>query len=140
MEISEASEQLSGCEYGDEGSLELFDKMDEHGLVAVFGASDDLMEFRGKIYDELGAYNGTTAYLDSGGLLVNDCDSDECPHFERDKESAQTIEAIWDKNNIPWTYKTSIPHTSFKVMEDGEIYCVGIVFKLCDAAIQKQDA
>ena len=31
-----------------------------------------------------------------------------------------------------WTYMTDIPHATFDVMDDGELYCRGIVFALAD--------
>lgn len=99
----------------------------------MFGASDDLIEFRGAIHDELGA--PTTAYLTSEGLLQNECDSSECPHFEKMKAKAATIEALWCKEEgYSFTYKTDIPHETFEIVEDGEPYCRGIVFSLSDVA------
>jgi hypothetical protein len=132
MTRDEAAKALDGNEYGEEGSRELWKNMADDGLVAVFGASDDLMEFRGAIRDEVGCYNGGTAYLTSAGLIVNDCDDENCPHFARAKEKAATIEAIWDRDGISWQYETEIPHSTFKIKEDGEDYCEGIVFKLSD--------
>lgn len=111
----------------------------ELGLVVVFGASDDLMEFRGAICDELGAYDGTTAYLTPDGLLSNDCESDECPHFEKMKKRAATIDALWcEEGGISWTFRTRIPHATFVIYEDGEQYCRGIVFALSDATTPEQ--
>jgi len=72
MDTKEAAAQLDGSQYGQEGSRELFAAMKAAGLVAVFGASDDLVEFRGAIDDEVGAYGGTTIPLTSDGLLVNE--------------------------------------------------------------------
>lgn len=134
MEAKDAAAQLHGCEYGKEGSKELFAAMKAAGLVAVFGASDDLIEFRGAIYDEVGAYDGGEAFVTSSGLLTNDCDSDRCPHFEHMKKSAQKIVAVWDEDGISWQYRTAIPHVTFDVMEDGEVYCRGIVFALSHVA------
>lgn len=105
----------------------------QHGLVVVFGASDDLMEFRGAIHDELGAYGGTTAYVTQSGLLANDCDNEDCPHFEKMKATAKTIEACWDVEGYSWIFKTDIPHATFEITEDDEPYCRGIVFELAAA-------
>jgi len=91
MSVKQAAQSLDGSEYGREGSRELFAVMKAAGLVAVFGASDDLMEFRGAINDEVGAYDGGTAYLTSDGLLVNECDNDACPYFARMKETAAMV-------------------------------------------------
>jgi hypothetical protein len=103
-------------------------------LVAVFGASDDLMEFRGAIYDEVDCYEGGTAHVTPDGLLRNECDNDGCPYFERRQNTSSTIEASWapDGEDISWVYITEIPHATFTIMEDGEPYCRGIVFDLAD--------
>jgi hypothetical protein len=61
----EAAAELDANQYGNEGSKDLFARMKAAGLVAVFGASDDLMEFRGAIYDEAGCYDGGTVYVNS---------------------------------------------------------------------------
>jgi hypothetical protein len=134
MNAKDLAAQLNGIQYPVRIPKTLTDAAKAAGLVIVYGASDDLMEFEGAIYDELGAYEGATAYLDSSGLLQNDCDNDECPHFEKLKEKAATIEAVWDGGTgYSWTYKTEIPHETFDVLEDGEPpYCCGIVFALAD--------
>lgn len=134
-----AAARLDGDEYGKEGSKELFAAMKAAGLVAVFGASDDLMEFRGAIDDEIGCYNGGTAYLTKAGLLTNDCDSDRCPHFAHTKKTAATIKAKWAEDGFSWSYETDIPYSMFVIKEDGENYCQGIVFALADV-LEKGDS
>ena len=133
MDIHEAAEKLNGNEYREEGSRELFAAMKDAGLVAVYGASDDLMEFSGAIDDEVGCYNGGTAFLTPAGLLENECDNDRCPHFARLTEQAAAIEAVWCGDDYSWTYRTAIPHATFDILEGGEPCCRGIVFHLADA-------
>lgn len=127
---------LNGREIGNEISKAESKQAKADGLVVVYGASDDLMEFDGAICDEVGAYDGTTAHLSSTGLLKNECDSDDCPHYEASLGNAATITAEWcaAEDGPSWTYSTPIPHATFDVMEDGEVYCRGIVFSLADAA------
>lgn len=132
MTPSEAAARLDGNEYRLEGSQGLFEAMKLFGLVAVFGASDDLMEFRGAINDEIACYNGGTAYVTRQGLLTNDCDSENCPHYERSKDSAVPLVAKWDVNGFSWVYDTQIPHETFIIKEGDENYCKGIVFALAD--------
>lgn len=133
MTPKELAEKLTGNEYLEEISGELADEAKAAGLVVVFGQSDDLMEFRGAIDDELGAYDGTTAYLNNSGLLTNDCENNECPHFEKAKAKAVTIDALWaSEGGYSWTFSTKIPHETFEIVEDGEPYCRGIVFRLSD--------
>jgi hypothetical protein len=132
MTPQEAAAKMDGRQYRDEVTDELRAEMKAAGLVAVYGASDDLMEFDGAIHDEVGCYDGGTAYLTGAGILQNDCDNDECPHFLRQKEGAPVIEAKWDVDGFSWKYETAIPHAKFVIKEDGDNYCEGIVFALAD--------
>ena len=92
MNIFEAAKLLDGCEYREEPES-IFKEMKANGLVAVFGASDDLMDIAGAINDETGAPG--VVYFDGAGLLTNSCHDEYCPYFEREKDNAKTIEAIW---------------------------------------------
>ena len=106
---------MDPCEYTEEGSPVLFAQMKAAGLVAVFGASDDLAEFRGAIDDEVGT---GTIYLTKTGLLQNDCDNDDCPYFANmKKKCAATIVPVFADGSYTFTYKTSIPHETFEVIE-----------------------
>jgi hypothetical protein len=139
LTAKETAARLDQNEYRKEGSRELWAEMKASGLVAVFGASDDLMEFRGAIDEELDAYDGTTAYVTAAGMLKSECECD-CPYFKRIQEKAASIEAIWcgtdDGLEFSWTYKTTIPHAKFTIIEscddDTDLYCRGIVFALAD--------
>jgi hypothetical protein len=128
----EAADTLNGNEYREEGSNDLFQAMKRAGLVAVFGASDDLMQFRGAIYDEVGCNNGGVAYVTEKGMLRNECTDDDCPYFARQKLKAAAIFAKWDDGGFSWRYETDIPHVKFIIKEDDENYCEGIVFALAD--------
>lgn len=132
MDKEEFAALLTGRGYRNEITKSEEAQAKASGLVVLFGASDDLMEFRGAINDEVDCYNGGTAHLNSSGLLTNDCENDECPHFEKLKAVAAKIEAVWDQDGYSWIYKTAIPHATFEIVEDGDKYCRGIVFVLAD--------
>lgn len=108
------------------------------GVVVVYGASDDLMEFEGAIRDEFGCYEGGTVRLHAGGILskedidLEDDDDTELLKYAERKAASRTIEAKWDNEGYSWTYKTDIPHVTFDIMEGGEKYCRGIVFNVSD--------
>lgn len=132
------AELLDGVEYPVRISKEMLASAKDAGIVIVYGASDDLMEFDGAIRDEIGCYEGGTAYLTSKGLLTNDCDNDNCSYFAREKKSAAEIKAIWcPPTGESWAYETAIPHETFSVIEDGDVYCTGIVFRLADVPVSK---
>lgn len=139
MNKNEACTLLNGMEYGEEIATEIQQCLKDSGLVAIFGASDDLMEFRGAINHEVYCYDGCTAYLTKDGLLMNKCEEDDCPYFEQIKKQAIKIKALWcAEPDISWTYKTKIPHSTFEIMEDGVIYCRGIVFSLSDIGVEEK--
>jgi hypothetical protein len=123
---------LNGREYGEEITKLEEAQAKNNGLVVVFGYSDDNMEFRGAINDEVSCYGGGSAFISDGDLLPNDheCDCDFCEYKNRIKH-AKKIEAVWGgATDYSWTYATNIPHATFEVMEGSEKYCLGIVFEL----------
>ncbi len=133
MNREKLSDILTGMEYPFSVPENIKEELIHTDLVVVYGASDDLMEFEGAINDEVGCYDGGKAYINKDGMVDNGCNDDDCPYFEQLKEKSTVIEALWcAEDNIPWTYKTKIPHSTFKIIEDGEVYCRGIIFDLCD--------
>ena len=135
MNAKELAALLDGREYS-RRTIDAYEAAmaEVSGLVILIGASDDNMDFHGAIRDQIGCYDGGTAYLTSAGLLTNECDDEDCPYFAKLKAQAATIEAVWADEATPyaWTYKTDIPHVTFEVLEDGFPYCRGIVFSLAD--------
>lgn len=123
MTKEEAANLLNGCEYRSEGSPELFSTMAESGLVAVFGASDDLMEFRGAIDDEAGVWDGSTVGISMQGPSP----------VGTNVGDPTTITAWFERDGYSWTYETDRPHVCFDVLEDGVPYCKGIVISLSDS-------
>lgn len=128
MDKKELARLINGREYGYEPFRDVRQIAKEAGLVIVTGASDDLMEFEGAIYDEGGCFDGGKVFFDRNGVS------------EDGSERANCIKALWcdnialDENGnvITWTYKTDIPHETFMIYEDEEPYCRGIVFDLAD--------
>ncbi|KZL88683.1 hypothetical protein [Clostridium magnum] len=129
MDIKEFANLLSGRQYGKEITKEEEQLAKEFGFVVVFGYSDDVVIFEGAISDEAGCYEGREIYIDSNGIFEG-CEC-ECKYSILAKEKAKAIEAIWGKE-YSWEYKTSIPHETFEIFEDGEKYCRGIVFDIKD--------
>lgn len=106
----------------------------QFNLIVVYGYSDDLVCFDGALIDELGAWSGGTFYYDVELESFMDIEDS----FEGiDLDNALTIEAKWCKNEvdgklIPWTFETNIPHAKFNIIEDGEVFCIGLVIDLND--------
>ena len=137
MDAKDLAAKLNGREYCREITDEEVRQAKEAGLVVVFGASDDLIEFRGAIRDEGDCYDGGTVLIDTKGVLpswdeASESEESAQEYFER-KAKARTITALWAKEpGYSWTYKTDIPHETFEIVEDGEPYCRGIIFNIGD--------
>lgn len=128
MDIKEFAVGLDGVEYGYEFHND-GKRAKDLGFVIVFGYSDDNTEFEGAIKEEAGSYEGATIYLDEIGIF-EECGC-ECSHSVFAKEKCKTIKAVWhDEGPIAWTYETDIPHATFDILEDGEVWCRGIVFNI----------
>ena len=100
------------------------------GIVILYGSSDDLCEMVGAITDEASCFEGGDLFLNDKGFLEDHscCDCQYCG-FESLRRTARKITAHWCKDGIAWTYETDIPHSVFRVMEDGEVFCLGVVFE-----------
>jgi hypothetical protein len=129
MTKKEWAEKLNGREIGDELSRDEEKQLANDNLIVIFGASDDLMEIRGKINDEVSCYEGGFANFINGELYQAECDDECCPHEHRLQEKCFTVEASWGGDTVySWIYKTEIPHQTFNIFEEGKLYCAGIIF------------
>ena len=136
MTAKEFAEMLSGREYGMEITKDEERQAADAGLVVVYGYSDDNVELRGAIDAEVSAWDGGTVYLTKNGTVdspaCDDADSVYCPYYTAARDSAKKIEAVWGKGGVAWTFETDIPHETFNIYEDGELFCVGIVLSVED--------
>lgn len=148
MTVKELAARLDGREYREVPDAEDRRIANESGLVVIYGASDDLFEIDGALHAERGDFEGGVFYLARFGLVEMpvgmDCGDYSCPAYQRlSKEltirqtAALKITAVWhDEGNPCWTYKLEstrdIPHEMFRIMEDGEVYCEGVVLRLED--------
>ena len=91
------AKRLNMLPYRSEAKKEIVEFAKENGIVIVYGASDDLMELDGAIYDEFGCYEGGVCCLDSEGNIL-----------EEMTNNCRTIEAVWcgEGEKFTWTYKT----------------------------------
>lgn len=129
--LQSRAEKLNGRQYREELTSEEEEQLKKDKLVVVFGASDDLTEFRWAINDEVWSYNWADIYFRYKEILVNKCE-DDCPYYEELVKSARwkwyMIRANRWENDVSWSYKTQIKHQTFDVMEDDYIYCKAIIF------------
>lgn len=135
MTAKEMARTLNGCEYGNEMSREDMKLAKENGLVVVYGYSDDCAELEGAISDEVSCYDGGTFYVNKHGLMSDpNCGYSRCEYYQSALQKAKPITAVWCDSDVgaPWSYETDIPHETFNIYEDGELFCVGIVFSMED--------
>lgn len=136
MTKEELAKKLNGNEYGKEISKKLEAEAKKAGLIVIFGASDDLVEFRGAIHNEIRAWQGRIFFLDKHGLLPDRDqieDDKTLEFFFQRRKTAKSVTAEWDSDEgYSWTFETDIPHAKFDIMEDGEKYCRGIIIDIKD--------
>ena len=125
MTKEELASRLNGRQYRFE--ISKAEELEAHasGLIVIFGASDDLLEFRGAIDDEVGAWGGKIVFITPNGLLNNECDDDDCPYFQK-----IVVNAEWDKDGYSWVITSNLSYAPFDILEDGEKYCRGIVINI----------
>ena len=145
MTAKELAAKLTGREVGGELFPDEERDAEEAGLVVVYGHSDDNVEFSGAInvywvlpncggmdFDEV-----VTNYLTKTVILeepecacFEDC---ACPYFAAALVKSKAIRAVWHNEGGPcWTFEAEFPHETFTIMEDGQPWCIGIVFHVDD--------
>ena len=141
MTKEDLAAKLNGRMYLEEMSGQESVDADAAGLLVLFGYSDDNVELRGVIEEEIGAYNGTTLRITRDCVLAQDVDRDDeevlekygvLEEVKRRASEAHKIKAVWGQGAVPWTFETDLPHATFDIVEDDEVFCRGIV-------IDKQD-
>ena len=139
LTIQDVAKRMDGREYGGELPANEALELKAAGIVVVYGQSDDLCEFAGAISNDIDCTANRAIYLDRNGLAcsVEVAEQLGVRGWERYKVCAAKIQAEWCKtpDGPSWTYGTAIPHETFRIMEDGEVYCVGIVFLLSDLPV-----
>lgn len=130
---------LNGRQMGDEITDAESKQAKADGLVVVFGYSDDNVELRGAIYDEIGFSERRPIRVNSKGIAPSWDDprdeknkEDAAAYFRAVNEPDADIQAVWDAGGYSWTFKATLPHATFDIMEDAEKFCRGIVFSLAD--------
>jgi hypothetical protein len=126
MTLDEVFDIMNGREYLNELTDAEEDEMKKSGIVAVFGYSDDNVELRGAVNDELGAFDGAEFYMTQDGLFECTCEH-PCKLYREALQKAKKVTAIFDSG---WRFETDIPHIEYSINEDGELFCKGIAFFL----------
>ena len=148
----ELASRLNGRSYRNEITPEEERLAKDNHLVVVFGASDDLVELRGAIHDELGM---GSFYLTRNGVFESDCnEGDACPYYRRRLTAALQVGEVlaitprWggeemDKHTYAamgkptWCFESEQLEDNFAAFDvfdeydgDREYFCRGIVIDL----------
>lgn len=131
--VKRFAEMLNGRTYTEETTEEERAEAMALGIVIVHGYSDDNIEFVGALEYEVGCYDGGTIFLNEEGIF-EECEC-ECKYSDRAKEKCKVIKALWcpdgsEFDNASWAFVTDIPHETFDIVEDGDLFCRGIVFDI----------
>jgi hypothetical protein len=145
MTKEELAKKLNGHIYREDFDKGLVKEAEKNKLVICYGASDDLFELEGAIQDEGDCYGGADFLVDKEGIVRrpdSEMDDDKAYNkmieaYSKRYKAAKKISAMWckEKNPSGWSFKTSIPHAKFKVMEEEgelEVQCIGMVFAISD--------
>ena len=119
MNKKEWVEKLNNIEYPADEIWDMRKELENDGIVAVYGASDDLIEIEGAIQDEGDCYKDRRFYLNEDGL------TDKSEYY---------IKVTHPKNGtVQFEYDTNIPNVEwFNVVEDENLYCKGFLFNKND--------
>lgn len=139
------AKMLDGREYTNEMTKEEAKAARDNNLLVLFGASDDLLEVEGAIYDEVGAYDGGEYALILKGELYAD-DEEENTYYKAiengvvpisdeydNNDNPRLIRVEWCPDDIPsisWRISSNMPYAAFRIREGAEPYCEGIVIDL----------
>lgn len=124
MTKEELAEILNDREYGYEITSWEEKIAHDNGLVVIFGASDDIVEFRGVLNDEIDANEGCHFKLNKE-LKIKVGDKYKGHH--------RSIQAVWCPNDeMSWGFVTTIPHSTFTTWDADEVFCKGIIINVAE--------
>ena len=149
--LKEVAQELNNIDYNDIDDYvrnKISVPLKENGIVVAFGQSDDLLELRGAIYDEIDCYSPTKAIWLENQFI--DCNKlDKLYEFLEDEydglfinsiqnlcKDAKFIEINPEVKNCQFEYTTNIPCEWFNVLLDNELYCKGFIFNI--ESLQKE--
>lgn len=110
------AERLNGRQYGRDTTKEDIQLARESGLVIIYGASDDIVEFEGAIVDEIGAYNGTDFIIATPGTEIP---VDEDEETYRKAKCYEVMKAWKEPKNDRWgiDYRPGLTEEFEKLIE-----------------------
>jgi hypothetical protein len=142
MKRTDLARQLNGCERP--MSKELCARAARAGLVVLagpFARFCGAIEGEATLMDDNGDSTGGEVYFDAQGILPSYEDIDTTDEaearafFDRKRLAAKVEVHCHTEGQYRWTYSTTIPNSTFTMLDEGAPYCRGIVFSLHDAGL-----
>ena len=128
---------LNGREYGSEISKAENKIIKESGLLVCIGGSDDTIIFYGIVDDE--SYISTNKITNNSlgdYILIDEENLEKIEDIESSlkinlKIPSITIKAIKNPAGLDanWLMTTKLPHLTFDIMDEGSLYCRGIIIE-----------
>lgn len=138
----ELAARLTGREYGHEITKEECALARDAGLLVLFGYSDDNLELRGAVHDEVGAYgcdDGRNYLVTTAGVLeewdkYDDKKKEEAREwFRRESLPRAVVNVRWGGfSGWSWEITPDVPHATFEIRDGDEKFCRGAVVSLAD--------
>ncbi|EMB43573.1 hypothetical protein [Treponema denticola] len=127
---------LHGFEYPAENIKKFQNEMAKDEVIAIYGLSDDLLEFKGAMYDERGAWKGFLGRITKDLTVISEIEYLNSKLWNT--ENLPFIQAIWNPKDLlgniysSWKIETDLPHKDFQILEDGKLFCIGIIIDVED--------
>jgi hypothetical protein len=136
MKAEKLANQLNGREHGNELANKEIKEAEENGLVIMVGNSDDRVMVYGFIDTELYGYETFSSYLYKNNFTEYFEGCEDCNLMQLRIKDCIEFKAVNDPEDkdgnilATWLIETDLKHYTFDIMEDGDLYCRGIVFSM----------
>ena len=134
--------RLTGREAGHEITRDEEAEAKAAGLLVVFGYSDDNLELRGALHDEVGCYASNRpveVIITAGGVLEEwgfdgKDQKNAFEWFRRENLPRATVRAFFGVGSsaFTWSYEVDVPHATFEIFDGDEKFCFGVVLAVAD--------
>lgn len=152
--IKQIKEKINGIEYGTKIDNSIIDIAKNNNIVIIRGASDDLIDFEGAIYNELDCYSDNIEeiyIIPHNGKYFAEYDTVEDLRFgsydltnllqtflKEKLEKSIKIQVAYCGvfNKDGWGFQVETPkgykidYDTFDILEDGALYCRGLILDL----------
>jgi hypothetical protein len=133
--------RLTGRESGSEITRDEEAEAKAAGLIVLFGYSDDNLELRGAVHDEVGCYASrrpVTVVVTADGVVEgwdeNKNEEDAREWFRREMLPRATVRVFYaiGASAFTWSYEVDVPHATFEIFDGDEKFCFGVVLAVAD--------